>query len=97
MFEDKEFDKRIIKLNQFPEKSGIDFMFYDPLKIEQMIQIGYDYTSSVIKEIFVSSCKEDVYAAIKRKNTVSKNRITTEILLTNLNKAMARFSKRKIL
>ena len=97
LFENKEFDRRIIKLNQFPEKSGIDFMFYDPFKIEQMIQISYDYTSSVIKEIFASSCKEEVYAAIKRKNTVSKNRITTEMLLTNLNKAMARFSKRKIL
>ena len=96
-FENKEFDQRVIKLNQFPDKSGMDFMFYDPSKTKEMIKNGYQYANLVINDLFVSSQKEEIYAEIQKKNIAAKNRITTEILLTNLNKAMSRFSKREIL
>ena len=96
-FENPSFDKRIIKLNQFPEKSGMDFIVYDSSSVGQMIDYGYQYTMKTIEKIFAIPNKDHVYAAIEKRNTNTKNRITTEVLLTNLNKAMGRLSKRRIL
>ena len=95
-FENPSFDKKIIKLNHFPEKSGLDFLVYDSSQIKDMITYAYHYTANTIHELFATPIKENVYAAIQNRNINSKNRITTEILLTNVNKAMGWLSKRNI-
>lgn len=94
-FENPAFDKKIIKLNHFPEKSALDFLVYDSSQVENMIAYGYHYAINTMTEIFAVPSQENIYEAIKNKNTNSQNRITTEILLTNLNKAMGWLSKRK--
>ena len=96
-FENQEFDKKIIKLHHFPKKSGLDFIIYDSSKIDQMIDFSYTYTSNIIDKIFFSDNRSDIYSRINIQNTQQKNRITSEILLTNLNRAMLRLSKRNIL
>lgn len=96
-FENSEFDRKIIKLNHFPEKSGFDFLVYDSSQVENMIQFGYHYATQTIDEIFSAASQEDTYDSIQIRNVNSKNRITAEILLTNLNKAVGWLSKRKLL
>lgn len=95
-FENPSFDRKIIKLNQFPEKSGFDFLSYDSSQVENMITYAYHYTAHTINEIFTSPSREEVYSNIQKRNRNSKNRITAEILLTNLNKAVGWLSKRKL-
>ena len=62
-----------------------------------MIDFSYTYTSNIIDKIFFSDNRSDIYSRINIQNTQQKNRITSEILLTNLNRAMLRLSKRNIL
>lgn len=95
-FENPSFDKKIIKLNQFPEKSGFDFLVYDSSRVEDMITQAYRYTVHTINEIFTSPSREEIYSNIQNRNKNSKNRITTEILLTNLNKVAGWLSKRNL-
>lgn len=96
-FESQEFDKKIIKLHHFPKKSGLDFAIYDSAKIDQMINFSYTYTSNVIDKIFSSNNIDDIYHRINIQNSEQKNRVTSEILLTNLNRIMLKLSKRNIL
>ena len=96
-FESQEFDKKIIKLHHFPKKGKLDFAIYDSAKIDQMIDFSYAYTSDIIDKIFFSDNRNDIYQRIHIQNIQTKNRFTSEIVLTNLNRVMLKLSKRNIL
>ena len=97
-FENDEFNKKVIKLYDFPNEKRLEMMTFKPESFDGMVQYGYDYTMRVIKEVFVSEDREEVYRAIAEqdKNQVAafKPRLTTEIVLTNINIMTKRYSKR---
>lgn len=97
-FENAEFDKKVIKLFDFPNEKMLELMAFRPDNFDEMVQYGYDYTMKTIKEIFVSEDKEEIYKAIenreKNHEAVYKPRLTADIVLNNINVMAQRYSKR---
>ncbi len=94
-FENKSFDKKIIKL-VFPPENGLrQSLILKPDTINQMIQDGFDRATSILQTIFHNGYedKEYIYSAIDVSNSSTAKRdyrITVDILATNLN----RFTKK---
>ena len=76
-------------------------MVFDPNRVDEMAEYGYDYTSRIIKSIFSSAEKDIIERNIRNMNeqagAAKSRRFTSDIILTNLNKVTRRFAKRKIL
>lgn len=101
IFEDGQFDRKIIKLYDFPFQKRWDGLVFDPNRVDEMAEYGYDYTSRIIKSIFSSAEKDIIERNIRNMNeqagAAKSRRFTSDIILTNLNKVTRRFAKRKIL
>ncbi len=100
-FENEAFDRKLLKLYDFPACKRLDGFTFDPKRIDNMIDYGYEYTNRVIDKIFKKTSVEDVYASIEKYNSENadeiKKRITCDTIITNLNKMTSRFAKRNIL
>lgn len=98
VFENEVFDKKVIKLFDFPNEGLLETMVFTRNEFEGMIQYGYDYTNRVIEELFVKDDKTSVLEAIehREKNQVAtyKPRLTTDVVLNNINVMTKRYSKR---
>ena len=98
IFENESFDKKVIKLNRFPSKGRLDLFVYDSNSIDEMIDFGYEYTMQTIEKIFATDNKDDIYRRISEsESSEGIKRVTTDFVLNNIAKAVARLSKRKIL
>lgn len=99
VFENDTFDKKIIKLFDFPNKKMLELMCYNAEAFDTMVNYGYDYTLKTVKEIFENEThKDDVYAAIdemeKNRMCTYKPRLTADIVLNNINVVTKRYAKR---
>lgn len=99
VFENDTFDKKIIKLFDFPNKKMLEMMCYKAEAFETMVQYGYDYTMRTVKELFESRVhKDEVYAAIdemeRNRQCTYKPRLTADIVLNNINVVTKRYAKR---
>lgn len=100
LFENNAFDKKVIKLNRFPSKGRLDLFVYDSGAVDEMIQYGYDYANRIMNMVFSAEDTEETYRHIKELNAAApqpQKRVTTDFVLNNIAKAVARLSKRKIL
>ena len=97
-FEDDEFNRKIVKLYDFPNDKMIEILVFSPESIDQMIQYGYDYTMKTIKELFAFNEPEKVYAAIAdndANNSIeNKKRFTADVVLMSINNMTQKYSKR---
>ena len=97
-FENDDFNKKIVKIYDFPNEKMLELMVFNPKSMEGMIQYGYDYTMKTIKELFTSDDPEDVYKAIAERDenteAAHKPRLTADIVLTGINDVTTRYSKR---
>lgn len=99
-FESAQFDDKIVKIT-FPNETIIkQSLVVSRESIQQMIDIGYQRTHSILEETFGGAGEdlEKIYAAIARSNHSHNNkkiRLTTDIVITNLNKITQKLSKRK--
>lgn len=98
VFENEEFDRKIIKLFDFPNKQRLELMKYSADAFDSMVEYGYSYTMRSIKEIFESSSQKDIYEAIdefeKNRECTYKPRLTADIVLDNINVVTKRYAKR---
>ncbi len=100
MFESEEFDKKVIKLIDFPNERFLEPLTFRPEEFDGMVSYGYDYTARVIDEIFDGRQLEDtkLYEKIaeyhKNQNITYKHRFTSEVVLINVNKMTAKYAKR---
>ena len=99
IFENDTFDKKIIKLFDFPNKKMLEMMCYNSGAFDTMVSYGYDYTMRIVRELFESKAhKDEVYAAIdemeKSRQCTYKPRLTADIVLNNINVVTKRYSKR---
>ena len=99
-FEHKQFDDKVIKIT-FPNMSNIKSSFFvDTKTVEEMIEEGYERTMYVLRSIFANG-HEDldfIYRAIGIHNKsmgAPKLRLTTDVVITNVNKALSTLLKRK--
>lgn len=100
-FEDSAFDNKIIKIT-FPEMTGIKSSFLiKPDDIVQMIAYGYERANEILKKIIENdhTDTERIFKNIVEHNkTLGKPalRLTTDVVITNVNKTLERFTKRNI-
>ncbi|MBQ8606484.1 MAG: patatin-like phospholipase family protein [Clostridia bacterium] len=99
IFENETFDKKIIKLFDFPNLKRLEIMKYNTDVFSDMVGYGYDYTIRVVKELFENKKNNDeIYKAIadREQNTHCeyKHRLTADVVLNNLNIAAQKYSKR---
>ena len=96
-----EFDKKIIKIT-FPDMNNIKNSFFiTSQSIDDMIKEGYEHAHKILSKAFANGYedKEFVLARIKKVNSRAENpklRLTTDVVITNVNKALSLFAKRKI-
>ena len=69
--------------------------------IDDMIKEGYEHAHKILSKAFANGYedKEYVLARIKKVNSRAENpklRLTTDVVITNVNKALSLFAKRKI-
>ena len=99
-FEHKHFDDKIIKVT-FPNMSNIKNSFFvDKRTVEEMISEGYERTMYVLRSVLANGHEdlEFIYRAIGIHNKhvgSPKLRLTTDVVITNVNKALSLFMKRK--
>ena len=97
-FEGPEFDRKVIKLFDFPNSKRLELMNYDPKAFDSKAQYGYDYAMRVIKELFDGREPEQVYDAIaemeKNRECTYKPRLTADIVLNNINVVTKKYAKR---
>lgn len=100
-FESNSFDKKIIKIT-FPNMNNIKNSFFiTSQSIDDMIKEGYEHAHKILSKAFANGYedKEFVLARIKKVNSRAENpklRLTTDVVITNVNKALSLFAKRKI-
>ncbi len=100
-FENEEFNKKVVKLLDFPRVGRFDILVFDPKRIDNMINYGYEYTKKIISQIDFNGTADELYDSIKTVNNISKfnvkYRLTADSSIAALNKVMSRFSKRNII
>lgn len=97
-FENEEFNKKIIKLCDFPNEKMFELMTFKPDGFDDMVKYGYDYTMRTINEVFVEDGTEAVYKAIAKRDKEQalnfKPRLTADIVLNNINVVTKRYAHR---
>ena len=98
LFENEEFDKKIIKLSEFPQEKRLEMMFFNPKRFNDMVDFGYTYTNRIIERIFATDDHEQILAAIKEyeisKCQEYKKRLTADVVLNSVNTLTKRYAKR---
>ena len=98
LFENEEFDKKIIKLSEFPQEKRLEMMFFNPKNFDTMVQFGYDYTIRIMDRIFATDDPEQILCAIKEYETSKcqeyKKRLTADVVLNGVNTLTKRYAKR---
>lgn len=98
IFENEEFDKKIIKLIDFPNTQRLELMKYSADAFDSMVEYGYNYAMRTIKEIFENNSDKEIYDAIeeleKNRECTYKPRLTADIVLDNINVVTKRYAKR---
>ena len=96
VFETPEFDRKIIKLYDFPNQDRLASMFYKFGTYNQMYEYGYDYAGRVIEQLFKQTDPESVYEAIFAYNDCAnvnyKPRLTADVVVHNVNALAKRYS-----
>ena len=96
-FEDPEFDKKVIKLHDFPNQDRLEVLFCDPGSYDKMYAYGYDYTTSLLQKLFADPARDAVIAAIAHHNATNapayKHRLTADVVLSGINVVSKKYSK----
>ena len=100
-FENTSFDNKMIKIT-FPSEGIVGkSLTIGQRDIDEMIQTGYERAKYILKSVFVEGYDnlDYIYNAIKYMNRGSNSslRVTTDVLITNINKVTSKLTKKKIL
>ena len=95
VFENEEFDKKVIKIYDFPNKEMFDVVF-NPQAFDNMLSFGYDYTMSKIKSLFEEESPEKVYSKIKESEMAQKAtykpRLTADTVMSCINSVTKKYA-----
>ena len=95
VFESPDFDKKVIKLHDFPNQDRLEVLFCDPGSYERMYDYGYRYTTDLLNKLFADS--ERVYEAIALHNATNepayKHRLTADVVLSGINVMSKKYGK----
>lgn len=95
VFENVEFDKKIIKFHDFPNQDRLEVLFCDPGSYDRMYRYGYDYATGLLEKLFVDP--DRVQEAIVQHNTTHeptyKHRLTADVVLSGINVMSKKYGK----
>ena len=95
IFESAEFDKKVIKLHDFPNQDRLEVLFCEPGSCDRMLDYGYNYTTQLLEKLFADP--EKVYEAIELHNAtnepVYKHRLTADVVLSGINVMSKKYGK----
>ena len=96
LFESVEFDRKIIKLNDFPNNDRLEVLVYEAGSYDRMRDYGYQYTRRVLSEVFDGKEEEEYAAAVaaygKSRAKQFKKRLTADVVLNGINTAVRNYS-----
>ena len=99
LFENQMFDQKVLKI-VFPTKSILmESLIYKPDDIKKNIEKGYQRTYTILNMLLEESVDDqDIKNRIAQINGEKnkKIRITGDLIVTNLNRVLQRFIKRKV-
>lgn len=99
MFENPIFDEKVLKIT-FPTKSILkESLIFRPDDIERNIEKGYKRTNTILSMLLEGDIEEiNIKERVAQINGAKsrKIRITGDLIVTNLNKVLQRFIKRKV-
>ena len=96
VFESETFDRKVIKLHNFPNQDRLEVLFCNPGSYERMYDYAYRYADQLLRELFADPDPEAVYRAIavqNRKEPTYKRRLTADVVLSGINTMTKRYSK----
>ena len=97
VFEIPEFDKKVIKLHDFPNQERLEVLFCEPGSYDRMHNYGYNYTTELLDKLFADPAPEKVYEAIAHHNETNnptyKHRLTADVVLSGINVVSKKYSK----
>ena len=97
-FETPEFNRKVIKLYDFPNSKRLELLNYDPDAFDSKVKYGYDYTTNVIRKLFGRGSTAEIYDVIAQMERSHKSiyqpRLTADIVLNNINLVTKRYAKR---
>lgn len=95
IFEDPEFDQKIIKLHDFPNQDRLEVLFCEPGSYERMYDYAYRYTTQLLNKLFADP--ERVREAIALHNATNepayKHRLTADVVLSGINVMSKKYGK----
>ncbi len=94
MFESKEFDRKIVKLNDFPNSGRLETLTQELGSYERQCQYGFNYTYRVLKELFDGKNESEWPAAVAeyKQQKHYKKRLTVDVVLNGINSAVKNYS-----
>ena len=96
VFENPEFDRKVIKLHDFPNQERLEVLFCDPGSYDRMYSYAYDYTTGLLQKLFADPDPAVVYETIARHNTTNKpaykHRLTADVVLSGINSMTKKYS-----
>lgn len=103
LFEDRQFDHKVFKI-AFPATDMLTKSFLvSQESIEEMIQEGYRLTMEKLHALFAAGydqSPEQLYQTVEELNRgigTSSPRLTTDVVISGLNRVTSKFTKRKII
>lgn len=97
-FETEAFNRKVIKLFDFPNNKRLEVLNYDPTSFDSKAQFGYDYTMDIIRQLFDGREVPQVYEAIAemeaKRECTYKPRLTVDVVLNNINVVTKKYAKR---
>ena len=97
IFENEEFDRKVIKLHDFPNQERLEVLFCDPGSYDRMYSYAYDYTTGLLQKLFADPDPEAVRKAIAHHNANNeptyKHRLTADVVLSGINSMTKRYGK----
>lgn len=96
VFENPEFDKKIIKLHDFPNQDRLEVLFCDPGSYDKMHAYGYNYTTELLGKLFKDPDPDKVRQALEQHNKTEaptyKHRLTADVVLSGINTMTKKYS-----
>lgn len=97
VFENTQFDKKVIKLHDFPNQERLEVLFCEPGSYDRMFDYGYKYTTELLEKLFADPAPEKVFEAIAHHNATNeptyKKRLTADVVLSGINVVSKKYSK----
>lgn len=103
IFESRYFDNKVVKITFYDEKEVLGrSIWFEKDGIENMIDIGYSKTKSILDFVFFKGTGNipEVYSKIEELNCLKENkkvRLTGDVAINNLNKIVQKITKREFI